>query len=372
MRNSAARLAIGVAAAAVLATAGTPDPDRDAPARPDAATLAARLGAARADERDAATAALASLGPGARIALEVAADADDPEVRFRARGLLARLGDDGRRASARRYREAVAAIRADGLCAAALAPGGPTDAALRAFAPESGTALADAARRTARHGLVDVPVAGALARLATPDSFAALAEVWRADRLVPSAGLAAAREIDAATDDDPETAGSVLGAAGRAADILGDPLAAREAPRRRTGVALLAAFRGRAEVGTLLRAAADPDPGVRAEAARTLGRHAPSDGAAALRALAADADPDVRVAALEALAHVSGAPTPGPAVAAAEDAVPAVRRAAARLLARDATPSEIPLLRRLASDPSASVRSVARRTLDALAIPRSE
>jgi HEAT repeat protein len=180
----------------------------------------------------------------------------------------------------------------------------------------------------------------------------------------PSAGLLAAREMDDATRGDRPRETAFLAAAARASALLGDVLDAPEGPRRRTGVALAASFRGAAAADLLCSAARDRDPGVRAEAARALGRHAGGAGAAALRVLARDADAAVRVAALDALALVPGTPRPEPAVAALEDAVPTVRRAAAALLAFEATPDELPLLARVAAhDPSARVRAAARQSL---------
>lgn len=357
MRIRAAAVVSAAVAAVVLGLAA-PDPHR----------LAARLGADTARERDEAAAELTVLGDEAAPALESAARSGDPEVRSRARGLLERLRvrDDPSARSIQRSREVVALLSGADPRDDVLAVDGEIDRRLHDLAPEAGAVLADLALRRSRSAFVGSALAAALARHTTPESLAALATLWRDERLTPSAAMTSARQLDATTDGDRDAQSSLRATAVQAAETLRDVLDAREPSRRRAGLALLGAFAGDDAALSLLRAAEDSDAGVRCEAARVLGRHLPIAGADALRALARDADAGVRTAALVALRRVPGTPRPEPAVAAADDAAVSVRRAAAELLARDATPPELPLLDRLAADPSPSVRAAARRSLAAL------
>ncbi len=388
MRLLAARLLVPCAAALCLVTAATPDPDPSArrggrqgetrveqspgQAAGQAAgqtveqaveRLAVGLGAPTARARQDAEDALAAIGPAAVPALErIAAATDDAEVRERARRLVglartaagtgATADADARRAEARLILRRLPSASRD------FAAGSVLDRALAALAPESSEALAAAVIADGGRALLDEHVALALVRRPVPASFDALAQAWLADGIAPSAAHAAASAIEA-SDASP----ALREAARRAADLLVSHSGRVDAPRRRARVALVAAFLGAGAEEFLTTATADPDPGVRTEAVRALGRHVPGRAAETLRRAAGDADAGVRIAALEALARVPGSPRPEPAVAAASDEDARVRRAAAELLARDATPDELPVLAALAADASAPVRYAARAAL---------
>jgi hypothetical protein len=340
VRLSAGLLIVG-AAAALVASAAAPDPQ----------SLARRLGDPTFKSRDEAARELVRLGRDAAPALAAAAAADDLEVRARARALLAIVSGD----ETIRLRAADAAVRdalrlPDGLDA-----GSDADLRLAQAAPESGRALAAAARQIASHGFVPPRLAAALARHATVESLAALAEFVRDERLLPSTAIALSRVIDSS----PEAPAAALAP-------LEEAMTSPAPATRRAAVALFGALAGESGRGRLIAACDDFDADVRVEAVRALGARAAAQSAHTLRALAADPNADVREAALTALAAVPGSPRPEPAVAAAQDASPAVRAAAARLLGRDATPETLGVLEALCSDPSARVRAAARRSLAAL------
>jgi hypothetical protein len=331
-------------------------------AAPEPADVAKRLADSTARGREDAARTLLTFGPVAAPALEAAAASADPEVRSRARALLALARDD----ASIRVRAAAVAVR-DALSApGGLDAGTESDARLAALAPESGRALAAAARRVAQRGYVARPLACALARHATSESLAALAEFVRDGRVFASTGLCAARDLDRTLAADVARAATIRASAASALRALDDALRAPDATTRRLAVALLGALAGNAGVARIVEASRDLDAGVRAESARVLGLYAPAESAATLRALVGDSGAAVREAALTSLLAVPGAPCPECAVAAARDDSPAVRAAAARLLARDATPDSVGVIETLAADPSPRVRSAARRALAAL------
>lgn len=333
-------------------------------AAPDPSALAAKLADPSARRRDEAARELLEIGPSAAPALEGAASSSDPEVRTRARALLALLRDGAK--SEIRLRQAESCVR-DALRAEdGLDPGSDHDARIAALLPESSRSLADAARRMANRGFVPRPLASALARHATSESLLALAEFVRDERVFPSGGLAAAREIDRAFAATPERADGVRDDAREALAALDLATRSDHAPTRRMAVALYGALVNASHDERLVELAGDTDAGVRAETARVMGLYAPARFARALRGLACDTAAHVREAAFSALLRVPGVPHPEPAVSAADDASPAVRAAAARLLGRDATPDSLPVLETLATDPSVRVRAAARRSLAAL------
>ncbi|MCE9634517.1 MAG: hypothetical protein K8T90_02330, partial [Planctomycetes bacterium] len=151
----------------------------------------ARLAAWTAAERDEAAAALAELGDVAVPVLRDALREPDAEVRDRARSILRKLTATAATVSRDRYREAVSLLRAAPVADGAPSPGPEAAARLRELAPESGRALADWALRASQRTFVGAPLALALTRFGTDDSLAALAKLWRAERLSPSAALMA-------------------------------------------------------------------------------------------------------------------------------------------------------------------------------------
>lgn len=331
-------------------------------AAPEPATIAAGLGAPTARRREAAARELLTLGPLAAPALSIAAASPDPEVRSRARSILALVHDD----AGVRVRAAVVAVSDAMREPGALESGGVADARIAALAPESIRALAAAARRVASRGYVAQPLACALARHAGADSVAALAEFVRDGRVFSSSALVAARELDRVLERRDARAAEVRASAAPAIAALDVAGRSTDATVRRAVVALRGALAGDDGIAPIVEAASDVDAGVRVEAARVLGLYAPAESASTLRALAADPIAAVRETALTALFEVPGAPSPEAAVASAADDSPAVRAAAARLLGRDATPSSIGVLEELAVDPSPRVRASARRALAAL------
>lgn len=346
MRRAVSLPALASAAALVL-TAALPDPR----------ALADRLGAPTASERDAATRALADLGDAAAPALEDAARRGAPEARSRASALLARLRRDAE-SELRAARREAAAILSDAAAAGSrLDEDGGADRGLVRLGPAAGDALAARARALPARELVPPDLAAALARHESTASVTALAELWSAQRLLPSDAIRAGRRLG----ERPRTADTAV-----AVHTVTDALAGARGAHRRAGVALLAGLAGRDAADVLIACRTDADAGVRAEVAHALGAHAPAHGARALRELAVDPDPSVRIAALQALCRVPGIPHPESAVANADDPRPAVRRAAAALLARELTPETVPLLAALAADASMSVRLAARRGAGAL------
>lgn len=330
---------------------------------PEHTKLVAKLGDRRARARDEAAVRLLEIGRAAVPALEEGVRSDDASVRTRSAALLELVRGDAD--GAIRARLAGAAVRDALTTTGGLAAGSATDERIAALMPESGRALAAAARISPSEGLVSSQLAAALARHAAEETLASLATLVRDELVPPSAGLAAARELDRAFDASPERADAVRGEALRALAILDEAMSSPHAPTRRAAVAVYGPLAGAAGTERIVAAAADPDASVRAECARVLGVHAPG-AAAALRRLAADGDAAVREAALTALLAVPGSPHGEPAVAAAADASPAVRAAAARLLGREATPDTVGCLETLASDPSLRVRAAARRALASL------
>lgn len=379
MRRIAARLLVPVGAALCLVTAATPDPDASARrGGPRAAAraepspeesverLAAGLGAQTARARQDAEDALAAMGPSAVPALErIAATTEDAEIRDRARRLVgrARTAEDGTSDAAARRAEARLLLRRLPSASRDFAADSVLDRALAALAPESSEVLAEAVIADGGRTLLDEHVALALVRRPVPASFEALARAWCADGIAPSAAHGAASYCGASAVESLASDPALREAARRAADLLVAHGGRVEAPRRRTRVALVAAFLGAGAEEFLTAATADTDPGVRTEAVRALGRLIPGRAAETLRRAAGDADAGVRIAALESLARVPGSPRPEPAVAAASDEDARVRRAAAELLAREATPDELPVLAALAADASAPVRYAARAAL---------
>ena len=330
--------------AAVVVTAAAPDPR----------ALAGRLESPSAAEREEATRALAELGDAARPALEEATLSPDPEVRSRATALLARQRRDDREASRAARRDAARILRTAVLEGLPLVEGGDTDLALASLGAPAADVLADAARRSARRTFVPSDLVLALARHESAASLASLADLWADGSLLPS---------------DAIRAGRILGRRTRTADVgpavarLRERITRAAAPHRRAGVALAAGIGGAGERDLLLAAAEDGDPGVRAEAARSLGCHLPAAAAETLRTLALDPAEEVRRAALEALLRVPGIPHPEVAVANAGHPRPDVRAAAAALLVREATPETVAVLDAFAADPSAAVRASLRRAL---------
>jgi hypothetical protein len=351
--NFRAALIAGAGVLCIVIVAGTPDPT----------ALAAKLGDASARRRDEAARELLDLGRDAAPALEGAAASADPQIRTRARALLALVRDaDGPEIRARQADAAVRdALSIDG----GLDAGSPIDVRVAALLPDSGRVLAASARAVAEHGFVSRQLACSLARHATPETLAALTDFVRDERMFPSAGLWAARELDREFAAAPERADGVRALAAASLPALDAAMRSDHAATRRVAVAIYGALASDAAVARLL-STADIDAGVRAEAARVMGVYAPAESARTLRRLASDSSAEVRETALTALLRVPGVPHPEPAVAAATDESPAVRAAAARLLARDATPETVGVLDTLAADPSDRVRAAARRSLTAL------
>jgi hypothetical protein len=336
----------------VVAVVGAPDPE----------TAAKRLGVRVARQREQAASELRADGAAARPALEAAATSSDPDVRSRARALLALLARD---ADSERRRDAELAVRDALRRDRGLEAGGPTDRRLASLEPESGDVLASAARAVAERSYVGADLACALVRHATPSSVATLAALVRDERVFPSSVLAASRELDALLCRDPQRAETLRGGAAAALDALREAMRSAHAPTRRVATALFGALAGDDGAETLVAMACDRDTDVRAEACRVAGVYVPAQTAATLRETAADPCSEVRTAALAALLAVPGTPHPEPAVAAATDRSATVRAAAATLLAREATPDTLCVLQALAADPSARVRAAARRALAA-------
>ena len=328
-------------------------------AAPDPESLTARLADPSARVRDDAARRLLDLGPAAVPALTRALGGEDPEVTSRARALLRLVTEGDGPGSPARRRAAEIAVGDALRTAGGLEPGSPWDERISELEPESSRALAASVRRLLRREFVPRSLACALARHRSPETLDLLAELVRDERMPPSAGLAAARELDAAESGALDATGSALAA-------LEVALRSDHAPTRRVAVAVFGAITRDGRLGPLLESAGDADGAVRSEACRVLGRYAPAQGAATLRRLVSDPSAPVREAALAALLHVPGAPVPEPALAAATDPSAAVRAAAARLLAREATPGTRDVLEMLARDPSARVRAAARRSLAAL------
>lgn len=354
MRVKRHHLLLAFAVACAIAVAAAPDP----------AALAARLSDASARRRDEAARDLLALGRAAAPALEEAAASKDPEVRNRARALLALVTDEnGANVRARlaqtTVRDALAAV--EGLVA-----GSVHDVRIATLLPESGAVLASASRHVAERDFVSRDLACALARHATAATIAALADFVRDERVFPSGGLAAARELDRVLREAPERATAIRGDE-TALAALGEALVHRHPATRRVAVALYGPVAGESGATRLCEVAAtDGDAPVRAECARVLGLYAPAQTARTLRRLAEDKDAQVREAALTALLEVPGVPHPEPAVVGAFDDVPAVRAAAARLLAREVTPETLHVLEALAQDRSDRVRAAAQRSLAAV------
>lgn len=332
-------------------------------ATPDPSALTARLGDASARRRDEAARELLDLGRDAAPALEEASASADPQIRTRAAALLALVRDaDGSEIRARRTD---AAVRDALTTLGGLDAGSPADVRIAALLPESGRLLADAARAIGERGFVSRPLACALARHATPETLAALAEFVRDERAFPSTGLWAARELDREFAASPERADRARAVASSALPALDAAMRSEHPATRRVAVAICGALASESDVSRL-PTADDADAGVRAETARVMGVYAPAVSARTLRRLAADSSAEVREKALTALLRVPGTPHPETAVVAATDESPAVRAAAACLLAREATPETVGVLDSLATDPSVRVRAAARRALTAL------
>jgi hypothetical protein len=332
-------------------------------AAPDPTALVAKLADPSARRRDDAARELLEIGHDAAPALEEAAASGDPRIRSRAEAILALVRDPG--GPEIRARQADSAVRDALRTSGGLDAGSAADVRVAALLPESGRLLAASAHAIAEHGFVSRALACALVRHPTAESLRALAEFVRDERIFPSAGLWAARELDVEFAAAPERADEVRRMAASSLAAYADAMRSEHPATRRVAVALRGALAAEPSAASLA-AASDPDAGVRAESARVMGVYAPDESARALRRLAGDPSPEVREAALTALLRVDGVPHPEPAVAAAADDSAAVRAAAARLLARDATPGTADVLYTLATDPSRRVRAAARRALTAL------
>ncbi len=200
---------------------------------PDARDVARRLDAASASERDAAARELAAMGEGARETLEVVARDGPPEARRRSRALLASLrpgGDLERRVRRLEARSLLrAALRQEGH----LAAGSARDARLGELAAPGAEELGARTARRLSHGFLAQAEALAVARHPSPVGVRALVAALRADRVLGSAVVRAARALEAAP-------GKLLPEATRAE--LRTVLRAAGDPRRRAAAALLLAF----------------------------------------------------------------------------------------------------------------------------------
>ncbi len=314
MRHSRVRTLVATALLAALIGLALPDADG----------LVRKLGSERAADRDAAAAALLALGPAAVPALRRGAQDRAPSVRTRAAALLALASADGAQTD-----------RDD-------------DAPAR---------LAQRALAIAEHRMVPSDLVRSLGAHPSVPTVAALTKLVHDERLLPSAGVAAARALERHAALPPLA--PHLPALDEALDTVDGPL-------RRAAAALVGAL-ATDNLEPLDRRAGDAHPGVRIEVARALGRRGREASRVVLARLARDADAGVRTAALEALAALPGAPHPAPGLDAAHDDAPRVRAAAAALLGRDALPSSLSVLALLAEDPELRVRAAAARALDRMA-----
>jgi len=296
-------------------------------ALPDADDLVQNLGAERSMVRDEAAAALRAMGPNAIPALRRGALDPTPAIRARASALLELTTATEPRTER------------------------PADA------PEQ---LARRALAIAEHRMVPSQLVQSLGEHPSPTTVAALTQLLREERLLPSAGVAAARAMEGH---------AALPPLAPHLAVLDEALDTVDGPLRRAVVALVGVLAAE-DLAPLSRRAGDVHPGVRVEIARALGRRGREGSRVVLTRLARDADAHVRTAALEALAALPGCPHPGPAMIAAHDDAPQVRAAAAALLGSDALPSSLPALKLLAEDPELRVRAAAARALDRLAPDR--
>lgn len=311
MRHSRVRTLVATALLAALIGLALPDADG----------LVRQLGAKRAADRDAAAAALRALGQDAVPALRRGMEDRAPSVRTRSAALLALTSADGARVDR------------------------DNDTPAR---------LARRALAIAEHRMVPSDLVRSLGANPSAPTVAALTTLVHDERLLPSAGVAAARALEHHATLPPLA--PHLPALNEALDTLDGPL-------RRAAAALVGAL-ATDNLDPLDRRAGDAHPGVRIEVARALGRRGREASRAVLGRLARDEDADVRAAALEALAALPGAPHPAPGLNAAHDDAPRVRAAAAVLLGRDALPSSRGVLALLAQDPELRVRAAAARALD--------
>lgn len=317
MQSAPIRILVLVALAAVVFAVAVPEDDEGG--------LIELLGAPAAAERDGAAREILSIGDAMRPAL-----------------LRARRGGSS------------AAVRSRAGALLGVLEKTPPD---RAEYEAAAARLALAARAAGEIGLVPPDLVRSLAAHATPATIAALADLVRDDRIVPSSGVEAARALE--LQDALPPLAPVLPALDAALENPAGPV-------RRAAAALLGAL-STDDAAPLLRRADDEYAGVRVEIARALVRHGPATAGPLLERLAQDEDADVRIAALTALTALPGAPRPEPGHRAADDADPRVRAAAAELLARDAVPESRPVLALLADDPSPGVRAAADRALRAVA-----
>ncbi len=354
MRTRFATAMALTAGLALLVTVATPD------AR-DAGNLVRDLGAETAGVRDAAARRLLAMGDSATPALKRAADTGSPGTRRRARALLALIDDGGEDGPDARRREADALVRAALNRDGHLRADGAQDQRLARLGDVGAHAVARAAQREANHGAVRPRTGAAIGRHPSAIGVRALTGALARDRILGSTLVEVARQLEAGTDaarDGRTPAATPLlsdGARNNLEAVLDRPLD----PRRRGAAALLTAL----DTTIADRFVTDPDPRVRIEAARALGRQNSASAGDALERLALDVEPTVRRAALEALRKIPGRPRPKTAHANADHADVGVRAAAAELLGRDAVRESMYVLHRMTNDRSVRVRAAAERSL---------
>jgi HEAT repeat protein len=151
----------------------------------------------------------------------------------------------------------------------------------------------------------------------------------------------------------------------RARAAVLEALADGDAALRRTALWALGFVRERQDAETLLRAAADPDPEIRAAAVGSADARAGRDSPelAVLRGALADPDPRVRISAVAQLGHRGDAALAPVVAAMAGDPDRQVRAAVAEALGLSAGPGARVALERLAADRDEHVRGNATRAL---------
>lgn len=361
---------IGVATLAVVLSVGTPD-DR---------SPVARLGAGTAAERDAAARELLALGEDALPDLKAGVESPDLAIRARCRAILELLQAGTDVGSPARRRRAVALVREALDAPGGLAAGGEYAKRFVALLPESGDALADAARAAANRpgtrAIVPSALVAAMGRYATSHALDTLLDLVDSRSIAPSGALYAARELralrltdaPARADSAPAgrpTANDLESARLRLAALFSDD----SAPRRRAAASLYAALADADSAGPLAALVDDRDAAVRAEVANCLPRLPRLDPRALLVRLATDPAAEVRVAALEGLRDEPRDAVRELALRAAADDSPAVRAAAVPLLAGDRADAARVALARLEVDDSVRVRGAVRRAWTA---PRTQ
>jgi HEAT repeat protein len=133
-------------------------------------------------------------------------------------------------------------------------------------------------------------------------------------------------------------------------------------------VRALALLPGAEAAAPLLRAAADPDPTVRAAAFFALGERAAPEGIAPLVAALGDASEYLARLAADALTHIGPSAVPALINSLAQSPQPRVRLYAARALAAIGDPSAIPALFNALEDESALVQYWADEGLERMGV----